>query len=59
MMNQRPGGSFRKRVAVALFFIGLVLSLTSLGICGSTITQVSTYDAILSGAFDGFVNLKK
>jgi acetolactate decarboxylase len=59
MINQRPGGSFRKRVAATLFLIGLVLSLTSLGICGPTITQVSTYDAILSGVFDGSVNLKK
>lgn len=59
MFNQRPGGSFRKRVAATLFLIGLVFSLTSLGICGPTITQVSTYDAILNGVFDGVVNLKK
>jgi acetolactate decarboxylase len=59
MMNQRSGGSFRKRGAATLFLIGLVLSLTSLGICGPTITQVSTYDAILNGVFDGSVTLKK
>ena len=59
MDKQRPKGSLWKRMVPLLFLIGMVLSLTSLGICGTTITQVSTYDAILSGVFDGFVNLKK
>jgi acetolactate decarboxylase len=59
MDNERPGGSFRKRIVAMSFFIALALSLTSLGICGTTLTQVSTYDAILNGLYDGSVSLKK
>ncbi len=59
MIQQRPGGFFRKGVAFTLFFIGLVLSLTGLGLCGPTITQVSTYDALLNGVFDGSITLEK
>jgi acetolactate decarboxylase len=59
MERRRPGGSLRKGMATLLLLIGMVLSLTSLGICGSTVTQVSTYDAILGGVDDGFVSLKK
>jgi acetolactate decarboxylase len=59
MDHQRPGGYLRKGMVTLLLLIGMVLSLASVGICGSTITQVSTYDAILSGVDDGFVSLKK
>ena len=58
MDHQRQRGSFMKKMISLFLFVGLVLSFSSLAICGTTITQVSTFDAILNGIYDGSVTLK-
>jgi acetolactate decarboxylase len=48
-----------KKTTIALFFMAIFFSISTLAIGGPTVTQVSTYDAVLNGVYDGYVTVEQ
>jgi len=48
-----------KKTSLAFFVMAICLSLSGLAMGGPTVTQVSTYDALLNGIYDGYVTAEQ
>jgi acetolactate decarboxylase len=48
-----------KKTSIILFLGALFLIVPSLAVGGPVVTQVSTYDALLNGIYDGYVTVKE